>query len=94
MSRTNDAIVLAIALWAFADKKTKALLRDRYVSVIGMAPMDDTSIEELDIPMQVNTMLRRVGIDTVEQLRRMSKKEVMQVKGIGEMYASDILEAL
>jgi small subunit ribosomal protein S2 len=52
------------------------------------------SIEELGLSARIEKLLKEAGINKVEDIKGRTKEEVMQIKGIGEKTAEDILKAV
>lgn len=54
----------------------------------------ETSIDELDVPIHTYTILKRAGIDTVSQLKEMTRDQLAAVRGIGKRDVENIENAL
>ena len=51
-----------------------------------------TTIEELYLSVRAYNCLKRAGIDTVEQLKKMNEEELMKVRNLGRKACDEVLE--
>ena len=51
-------------------------------------------IEEMVSCMHTARCLRAAGINTMEQLARMSKEDLLKIRGIGEVISTDLMEII
>lgn len=57
-------------------------------------PARQTPIDELDLSIATYNLLRRAGIDTVEQLRAMDEEDLIAVRGMGNRSFAEIKDKL
>ena len=50
-----------------------------------------TPIENLDLSLRAHNALKRAGINTVEELRKLEAAEIEQLRGVGTKIAYEIL---
>ena len=55
---------------------------------------DDLSIEELDLSVRSFNCLKRAGINTVGELRRMSRDDLMKVRNFGRKSQEEVIQKL
>ena len=75
-------------------KKEKNIEDDIKAAEAVKAQKDATSIEELKLSTRTENALKDSGIKNVEGLSGKSKDDLMEIKGVGEKSAEEILEAI
>ena len=55
---------------------------------------DKKGMDDLGLSVRVVKLLNDAGLKSVPALKKLSKKELLAIKGIGEKAATDILKAL
>jgi small subunit ribosomal protein S2 len=75
-------------------KKEKNIEDDIKAAEAVKAQKDATSIEELDLGTRTENALKDAGIKNVEGLSGKTKNELMEIKGVGEKSAEEILDAI
>ena len=88
VSKSNTTGVVRVV------KKEKNIEEDIKAAEAVKAQKDATSIEELKLGTRTENALKDAGITNLEGLTGKSKKELMDIKGIGEKAAEQILEAI
>lgn len=65
-------------------------------TIAALATLEDsgTSLEDLELPVRTYHILKREGIDTIEQLIRKTQNEVIKIRGMGARSYNEIVEAL
>lgn len=75
-------------------KKEKDLDKEYEKAEAVIAKSDSKKIEELGLPTRVEKALSESGVKTVEDIKGKSKEQLIEIKGIGEKAAEDILKAI
>lgn len=55
---------------------------------------DNLTIEELDLSVRSFNCLKRAGINTVEELRKMSREDLMKVRNLGRKSQEEVIQKL
>ncbi len=75
-------------------KKEKDIEEDIKAAEAVKAQKDATGIEELKLSTRTENALKEAGIKNLEGLSGKKKEELMEIKGVGEKSAEEILEAI
>jgi DNA-directed RNA polymerase alpha subunit len=75
-------------------KKEKNIEDDIKAAEAVKAQKDATSIEELNLGTRTENALKDAGIKNIEGLSGKKKEDLMEISGIGEKSAEEILEAI
>jgi small subunit ribosomal protein S2 len=75
-------------------KKEKNLDQDYEKAEAVKAKTNSKKIEDLGLPTRVEKALSEAGIKTVEGITGKSKEQLIEIKGVGEKAAEDILKAI
>jgi small subunit ribosomal protein S2 len=75
-------------------KKEKDLDQDYEKAEAVKAKTNSKKIEDLGLPTRVEKALSEAGIKTVEGIMGKSKEQLIEIKGVGEKAAEDILKAI
>lgn len=49
-----------------------------------------TTLEELELPVRVYNVLKRAGIDTVEQLEKMTDKDLLKIRNLSHKGTNEV----
>jgi small subunit ribosomal protein S2 len=75
-------------------KREKNIEEDIKAAEEVKAKKDATSIEELGLGTRAENALKEAGIENLERLSGKNKEDLMEIKGIGEKSAEEILKAI
>ena len=74
--------------------KLENFFMKKYIDIVSGISEDTTSIEELDLSIRSYNCLKRAGVDTIGQLKKLSRPELARIRNLGARSQAEVIEAL
>ncbi|QDP42789.1 RNA polymerase subunit alpha [Bacillus phage vB_BmeM-Goe8] len=74
--------------------KLENFFMKKYIDIVSGISEDTTSIEELDLSIRSYNCLKRAGVDTIGQLKKLTRPELARIRNLGQRSQAEVIEAL